>query len=111
MAYDDDLADRVRAEVCRADRTAQRVEEKRMFGGLAFLVNGHMAIAVGGQGGLLVRADPAVAAQLCDGGDIAPMAMRGREMRGWLRVSGSAADDVSRWADVGLASVAALPPK
>ncbi len=111
MAYDEDLVDRIRAEVCRADRPAQHVEEKRMFGGLAFLVNGHMAIAASGQGGLLVRADPAVSADLCDGADVVPMVMRGREMIGWLRVSGSAADDVSRWADVGLASVAALPPK
>lgn len=111
MAYDENLADRIRAEVCGADRPSQRVEEKRMFGGLAFLVNGHMAIAASGQGGLLVRADPAVSAELCDGVEVAPMVMRGREMTGWLRVSGSAADDIRRWADVGLASVAALPPK
>lgn len=111
MAYDEDLADRIRAEVCRADRPLQRVEERRMFGGLAFLVNGHMAIAASGQGGLLVRADPATSAELCDGVDVTPMVMRGREMAGWLHVSGAAADDVSRWADVGLAGVAGLPPK
>lgn len=111
MAYDEDLADRIRVEVCRPDRPDHVVEEKRMFGGLAFVVDGHMALAVSGQGGVMVRVDPAVSAELCDGATVEPMRMRGRDLSGWLYVTGSALDDVSRWADVGLAAIAALPPK
>lgn len=111
MAYDEDLADRIRAEVCRPDRPDHVVEEKRMFGGLAFVVDGHMALAVSGQGGVMVRADPELSAGLIDGVHVEPMRMRGRDLAGWLYVTGTALDDLSRWADLGLATVAALPPK
>jgi len=54
MAYDEDLADRIR-ELIAAERG---VEEKRMFGGLAFLINGNMSVAVSSKGGLMVRVPP-----------------------------------------------------
>ena len=88
MAYDEGLADRIR-ELIAAERG---VEEKRMFGGLAFLVNGNMAVAVSGQGGLLVRVAPETTETLLRRDHVEPMVMAGRQTRGWLRV---AADGVT----------------
>ena len=109
MAYDEHLADRIRALV--ADETG--VSEQLLFGGLAFLVAGHMAVAASGQGGLLVRVDPAASDRLVATSNAAPMEMRGRPMSGWLRVD---AHDVrtrrqlSRWVTLGLTYARSLPP-
>ncbi|MCW2755609.1 MAG: hypothetical protein JWQ32_3020 [Marmoricola sp.] len=110
MAYDEDLADRIRELV--QDEGA--VTEKRMFGGLAFLIGGNMAVAASGQGGLLVRSDPDRADEVIDGKHVLPMEMRGREMTGWLRVDDEAvaADaDLQRWVRHGVDYAHTLPPK
>ena len=83
MALDTELADRIRELVGGPDG----VTEKRMFGGLAFLINGNMAVAASGQGGLLLRIDPADTDKLLARDHVEPMVMAGRETRGWLRVS------------------------
>ncbi|OMC07744.1 TfoX/Sxy family protein [Mycobacterium sp. SP-6446] len=82
MAYDEDLANRIR-ELLGSERG---VEEKRMFGGLAFLVNGNMSVAASGQGGLLVRVPPDDTDKLLERDHVSAMVMAGREARGWLRV-------------------------
>lgn len=82
MAYDEDLANRIR-ELIASDPD---VSEKRMFGGLAFLVGGHMAVAASGQGGLIVRVDPEQTEALLSGPHAQPFEMRGRQTQGWLRV-------------------------
>ena len=110
MPYDDTLAERVRAEL----GAAPGITEKRMFGGLAFLLNGHMAVAASGQGGLLVRADPAEAEDLVAEGAAEPMVMRGRPMKAWLRVADAdLAEDaaLARWVGIGTRYAASLPPK
>jgi TfoX/Sxy family transcriptional regulator of competence genes len=110
MAYDEELADRIRAIVAGE----AGLTEQKMFGGLAFLVGGNMAIAASGQGGLLVRVDPAHSDELVAATGARPMVMRGREMAGWLRVE---ADDVAgdgelaAWAERGTAYARSLPPK
>ncbi len=83
MAFDEELANRVR-EIIGADRT---VTEKRMFGGLCFLVNGHMSITVSGRGGVLVRCDPRECQRRIAAGSADVAVMRGRPMVGWMRVS------------------------
>ena len=110
MAYDDELADRIRELLDgEADLT-----EKKMFGGLAFLVRGNMAVAASGQGGVLVRVDPAQSGSLVATTGARPMVMRGRAMQGWLRVN---ADDVrtkrqlARWVRLGAAYARSLPVK
>lgn len=110
MAYDEDLADRIRELIGgEADLT-----EKRMFGGLAFLLGGHMAVAVSGRGGLMVRVDPADRDELLARPDTEPMIMRGNPARGWLRVG---ADHVrtkrqlTRWVTTGTTYARTLPPK
>ncbi|OBA79064.1 RNA methyltransferase [Mycobacterium sp. 1164966.3] len=82
MAYDEDLANRIRELVA----PQRGVEEKRMFGGLAFLINGNMSVAASGQGGLLVRVPPEDTDKLLTRAHVSLMVMGGREMRGWLRV-------------------------
>ena len=82
MAYDAELADRVR-ELIASERG---VEEKRMFGGLAFLINGNMSVAVSSRGGLMVRVPPGDTERLLGRDHVEPMIMAGRETRGWLRV-------------------------
>lgn len=82
MAYDEDLANRIR-ELLAGERS---VTEQRMFGGLAFLIGGNMAVAASGQGGLLLRVDPEETAGLLRKPHAQPFVMRGREMTGWLRV-------------------------
>lgn len=82
MAYDEDLANRIRELM--AD--VPDVTEMRMFGGLAFLVGGNMSVAASGQGGLMVRVDPADTGALLGKPHARPFEMRGREMQGWLRV-------------------------
>jgi hypothetical protein len=106
MAYDEDLASRLRELLAGQ----AGVTEKKMFGGLAFLINGNMAISASGQGGILVRADPS--RTIPDGASLA--VMRGRPMDGWLRVD---ADRVRtkrqlvRWTDMGTGYARSLPPK
>ncbi len=110
MAYDEVLADRIRQVV----RDEHDLTEKRMFGGLAFLVHGSMAVAASGEGGLMLRCDPAETETLLDPPRIRRVAMRGREMDGWLRISDEAVDDdedLRRWVSVGVAYARSLPPK
>lgn len=107
MAYDEELADRLR-EALGAE---PGVGEKRMFGGLAFLVEGHMAVAASGRGGLMVRVDPATSEELVDGVLVDRVVMRGREMDGWLRVASAAVDDdeaLREWVVRGVAAARAL---
>jgi TfoX/Sxy family transcriptional regulator of competence genes len=110
MGYDHDLADRIRDLV--ADE--KDVGEQRMFGGLAFLINGNMAVAASGQGGLLVRVHPDETESLTDGERVKPMVMRGREMRGWLRVETAAvrtASQLEHWVARGVNYSRSLPAK
>jgi TfoX/Sxy family transcriptional regulator of competence genes len=98
MAYDAELAERIRGLL----RDELDVTEKRMFGGLTFLVNGNMSVTVSGRGGLMVRHDPDDAAAWLDGDVVTPFEMRGKPMNGWLRVGepGYAADDqLHYWVD------------
>ena len=110
MAYDEELASRIRALIGdRAD-----LAEKKMFGGLAFLVAGNMAIAASGQGGILVRVDPEESEQLVATTPAELMEMRGRSMAGWLRVdTAGVADDgtLAEWVERGTAYAGSLPPK
>ena len=110
MAYDEDLADRIRELVA----TERGLSETKMFGGLAFLIGGNMAVAASGQGGLLVRADPADADRLTARGAAAPMVMRGRPMTGWLRVDAEhvrTKRQLAKWVEVGVSYARDLPPK
>jgi len=104
-AYDEELAARIRALVAGEPS----LTEKKMFGGLAFLVGGNMAIAASGQGGLLVRVDPAESDELVRRTRAETMVMRGRAMAGWLRVE--AGDDLAEWVERGVGYARALPPK
>jgi TfoX/Sxy family transcriptional regulator of competence genes len=109
MAYDHDLADRIRELVA----TEKHLDEKRMFGGLAFLVNGNMSVAVSRTGGILVRVDPDGDGDLLDD-HVRPAIMGGREMRGWLRVDAEAIEDdepLREWVDRGVAYARSLPSK
>ncbi len=110
MAYDEDLADRIR-ELLAEHRG---VSERKMFGGLAFLIGGNMAITASGQGGVLVRVDPDQADQLVDTTPATTAVMRGRPMHGWLRVE--AADlrtkrRLEKWVKLSSAYAASLPRK
>lgn len=110
MAYDVDLADRLRELMS----DEPELSEKRMFGGLAFLVAGRMAVAVGGQGGLLLRIDPAQAEALLADPRAEPQVMQGRELAGWLHVNIEADtgdDDLARWIAHGVGYARALPPR
>ena len=80
-----------------------------MFGGLAFLVDGNMAVAASGQGGLLVRVDPDESEAIVASTRAEPMEMRGRQMAGWLRVE--AGDDLPEWVERGFSYARSLPPK
>jgi hypothetical protein len=110
VAYDEKLAARIR------DLLADEPDlvEKKMFGGLAFLIRGHMAVAASGQGGLMVRVDPAAGDKLIETTSARPMEMRGRPMSGWLRLD---TDDVrakrqlARWVMTGVTYAKSLPPK
>jgi TfoX/Sxy family transcriptional regulator of competence genes len=110
VAYDEQLADRIRVLV----DTEPGVTEKRMFGGLAFLINGNMSVSASGQGGLLLRVDPEQTDALLDEPHAQPFVMRGRAMDGWLRVdpAGTEADaDLRKWVSRGVAYARTLPPK
>jgi TfoX/Sxy family transcriptional regulator of competence genes len=104
MPYDEALAARIRETISGEFD----VVEKKMFGGLAFLVGGHMAIAASGQGGMLVRVEPEDHDAFLAEPGAAPFEMRGRPMRGWLRVD---SDDVATWVNRGVDHARSLPPK
>lgn len=110
MAYDEDIANRIRELIgAPAD-----LSEKKMFGGLAFLIGGNMAISASGQGGILVRVDPAKTDSLVASGTAEIAIMGGRPMDGWLRV---ASDDVrtqrqlGKWVKLGVDYAGTLPAK
>ncbi len=110
MAYDEDLANGIR-ELLAAE---QGVTEQRMFGGLAFLIGGHMAVAASREGGLLLRCDPGRTEELVAQPHARPFQMRGRELQGWLRVDASGVPDVAElepWVRIGVAHARSLPPK
>ncbi len=110
MAYDEKLAERIR-ELMAGERG---LREQKLFGGLAFLIGGNMAIAASGQGGLLVHVDPEESDRLVASTNAYVMEMRGKSMRGWLRVD---AEDVrtkrelARWVERGAAYARSLPAK
>jgi TfoX/Sxy family transcriptional regulator of competence genes len=110
VAYDEELAARIRELV----GDEPDLTEKKMFGGLAFLIGGNMAIAASGQGGVLVRVDPEQSDELVASTSARPMEMRGREMQGWLRVD--TADvrtkrELAKWVKLGTGYARSLPPK
>ncbi|MBV9425148.1 MAG: TfoX/Sxy family protein [Solirubrobacterales bacterium] len=110
MAYDEDLANRIRELI----GNEAGVTEKKMFGGLAFLIGGNMSVSVSGQGGLLLRCDPEQTEALLSKPHAAPFEMRGRAMDGWLRVDPEGVRtkrELERWVDRGVAYARSLPPK
>jgi TfoX/Sxy family transcriptional regulator of competence genes len=110
VAYDEELAQRIRALV--ADEAG--VSEKKMFGGLAFLVGGNMAVAASGQGGLLARVDPAESDRLVQETPAEEMVMRGRAMAGWLRLDSAdvaTPKALAEWVARSVAYVRSLPAK
>jgi len=110
VAYDEDLVGRLRELLCREPG----LTERKMFGGLAFLIRGNMAIAASGQGGILVRVDPAQSDKLVDTSHAEIAVMRGRPMAGWLRVAPEhllTKRQLAKWANLGAAYARSLPPK
>ena len=110
MPYDEKLAERIR-ELIPADID---FSERKMFGGLAFLAGGHMAIAASGEGGILVRCGPEKFEKLAREAEVETAVMRGREMKGWLRVPASKLTtkrQLQRWVDLSVAYVGTLPAK
>ncbi len=110
VAYDVDLADRLREILANEPEVVERL----MFGGLAFMVAGHMAVSVSGQGGLLLRVDPAQTDTLVVDPRASRFVMRGREMDGWLRIDIDARasdDELNRWIKHGVGYVRSLPPR
>ena len=110
MAYDEELAERLR-ELLDSE---PRLSEKKMFGGLAFLISGNMAIAASTEGGVLVRVDPAESDKLVDASNAEVAVMRGRPMDGWLRVASEhlrTKRQLAKWAGLGAAYARSLPPK
>jgi hypothetical protein len=110
MAYDEVLAARIR-DLIGPD---PELTEKKMFGGLAFLIHGHMAISASGRGGVLVCVGPERSADLVATTVATTAVMRGREMPGWLRVAAedlATDDDLSPWVELGIARARSQPPK
>lgn len=110
MAYDEQLADRIRTLI----GVEAGLTEQKMFGGLAFLIGGNMAVAASGQGGLLVRVDPAQSETLVATTNARLMEMRGRQMKGWLRVDSAdvpSEHELAEWVERGTAYARSLPPK
>jgi TfoX/Sxy family transcriptional regulator of competence genes len=110
MAYDEDLAERIRALLAKE----RGLSEKKMFGGLAFLIGGNMAIAASGQGGILVRVDPERSDQLVSSTKASVAVMRGRLMPGWLRVKGAdvrTKPQLAKWVTLSTSYARALPAK
>jgi hypothetical protein len=110
MAYDEDLANRIREIVAGEDG----ITEKKMFGGLAFLIGGNMSVSASGQGGLLLRVDPEQTDELVSRPHARRFEMRGREMDGWLRVDPDGVKtrrDLENWVSIGVAYARSLQPK
>lgn len=110
MAYDEDLVERIREVIA----TTRGVTEKRMFGGLAFLVDGHMTVAAKREGGLLARCDPRETDALIAKNHVSRMVMGGREMDGWLSVDAEGVRtkrQLEPWVKRALAYSGSLPPK
>ena len=110
MAYDEDLANRIRELIAGE----AGVTEQKMFGGLAFLIGGNMAVAASGQGGLMLRVDPNETAKLLAKPHARPLEMRGRQMEGWLRVDDEGVRtkrQLEPWVKRGVAYARSLPPK
>lgn len=110
MPYDEELADRIR-ELLAGE---PGLTEKKMFGGLAFLIGGNMAVSASGRGGVLVRVDPARSDELLAGTEARPFEMRGRSMQGWLRVDPehvATRRELARWVELGTTYARSLPPK
>ena len=110
MAYDEQLAERVRAVLASSDG----LTERKMFGGLAFLIGGNMAVAASGQGGVLVRVDPAESNALVATTSAHLMEMRGRKMQGWLRVGPEdlrTKRQLAKWVELGMTYARSLPAK
>jgi TfoX/Sxy family transcriptional regulator of competence genes len=110
MAYDEELAGRIRELLAgEPDLT-----EKKMFGGLAFLIGGNMAVGASGQGGILVRVDPEESDALVAKTKASPMEMRGRQMQGWLRVAANdlgSKRELTKWVERGRSYARSLPAK
>ena len=110
VAYDEQLAQRLR-ELLRGE---EGLTEKRMFGGLAFLINGNMSVSASGQGGLLLRVDRAKTDALLGEPHAEPFEMRGRAMQGWLRIAPEGVRtkrELERWARRGVTYARSLPAK
>jgi len=110
VAYDEELAERIRELV----GDEPKLTEKKMFGGLSFLIGGNMAVAASGQGGLLVRVDPAESDTLVAKTDAVTMEMRGRQMQGWLRVDSDSVRtkrQLAAWVNRGVTYARSLPAK
>ena len=110
MPYDEELAGRIRAAIA----AEPGVTEKKMFGGLGFMVDGHMAIAAGSDGGGMLRVDPDASADLLAQEGVTPMEMRGRAMTGWLHLEPAVVatdESVASYVATGVAYVRTLPPK
>jgi hypothetical protein len=110
MAYDEGLADRIRTLL--GDESG--LTEKKMFGGLAFLIGGNMAVAASGQGGVLVRVDPAASDRLVATTNARPMEMRGKQMQGWLRLDLKdvrTRPQLAKWIKLGVTYARSLPAK
>jgi TfoX N-terminal domain len=110
VAYDEGLAARIRDLI----GDEPDLTEQKMFGGLAFMIGGNMAIGASGQGGILVRCDPSQSEELVSSTLARPMEMRGREMQGWLRVDAddvATKDELAKWVGVGTSYARSLPPK
>jgi TfoX/Sxy family transcriptional regulator of competence genes len=110
MPYDEELADRIRELL--ADEEA--ITEKRMFGGLAFLLHGNISVAASHDRGLLVRVDPEDTAELLARPHASLMEMGGRTMDGWIRVAADGVTtkrELSTWVKRGVGYARTLPPK
>lgn len=110
MSHDENIADRIRELL----GDEPELTEQRMFGGLAFLIGGHMAVAASGQGGILVRVDPDRSGDLVETTAARYMEMRGRAMRGWLRIDSSdvrTTRQLAKWVTLGACFARSLPPK
>ena len=110
VAYDDELAGRIRDLLA----VEPDLTEKKMFGGLAFLIGGNMAVAASGQGGILVRVDPAESERLVATTNAHFMEMRGRAMKGWLRIDSEDAGtkrELAKWVELGATYARSLPAK
>src|SRR5438067_10633183 len=110
MAYDEELANRIRELIASEDGYT----EQKMFGGLGFMIDGHMAVGVSGEGGLMIhcsRRRPRLSSRQARCG---PFEMRGRELKGWLRVDAESVSTeraLEPWAMQSVAFARALPPK